>query len=380
MSKIIYLDTAATTYPKPLSVYRAVDECMREHGGNPGRGTHTLALRAAEKIYDCREELANFFDAPSPESIVFTYNTTYALNMAIKAHLTHGSHVLISDIEHNSVLRPVHECANRGFCTYDIFPTSEGDDAVIASILQRIKPNTRMLVCNHISNIGSRCLPIKRIGEICHAHNILLIVDGAQSAGTMPISIKNDGIDILCVPGHKGLYGPQGTGVMIVSPDLQSQTFVEGGSGIHSLELNMPLFLPERHEAGTLATPNIAGLLSGLKWVKQHSVDKIAKEEQQLSHIAQKWLEEIPGVTVYRMSNSVTGTFCFNINQKTAQKTGEALNDYGICVRPGLHCAPLAHKSLGTGALGAVRVSIGAFNTLDDIATLCNVTEKISRI
>lgn len=379
MNKVIYLDNAATTYPKPEAVYRSVDECMREYGGNPGRGTHSLAMRAAEKIYDCREMIAQFFYAPSPESVVFTYNTTYALNIAIKSHLVYGSHLLISDIEHNSVLRPVHECAARGFCTFDIFPTVGGDDAIIAAILQRLKPDTRMVICNHLSNIGSRILPIKRISQICHERNIILIVDGAQSAGTIPISTKEQGIDILCVPGHKGLYGPQGVGVMIVTSELPSRTFVEGGSGIHSLERDMPSFLPERHEAGTLATPSIAGLLSGLQWIKQRGMDKIAAEEQRLSYIAQKWLSDIPGVTVYPMDTNITNTFCFNVNHKTPQEVGERLNAHGICVRSGLHCAPLAHESLQTGKYGAVRVSIGAFNRLDEIATLCNVTEKIAR-
>ena len=379
MSKIIYLDNAATTYPKPEAVYRSVDECMREYGGNPGRGTHSLAMRAAEKIYDCREMIAQFFCAPSPESVVFTYNTTYALNIAIKSHLVYGSHLLISDIEHNSVLRPVHESTARGYCSFDIFPTIGGDDAVIAAILQRVKLNTRMVICNHLSNIGSRILPIKRISQICHERNIILIVDGAQSAGTIPISIQEQGIDILCVPGHKGLYGPQGVGVMIVASALPSRTFVEGGSGIHSLERDMPLFLPERHEAGTLATPSIAGLLAGLQWIRQHGIDKLALEEQRLSHIAQKWLSDIPDVTVYPMDTNITNTFCFNVNHKTSQEVGERLNAHGICVRAGFHCAPLAHEGLQTGKYGAVRVSIGAFNRLDEISTLCNVTEKISR-
>lgn len=379
MRPLIYLDNAATTFPKPDAVMWAVTECMREYGGNPGRSSHRLSLRAAEKIYECREALAAFFDAEAPESVVFTYNTTYALNMAIKSNLPAGSHVLISDMEHNSVLRPIHEAALRGLCTYSIFETKGTKEDVISSIQRWIRPNTRMLVCNHASNVGGRVLPLKEIGAFCEARGIFFIVDGAQSAGTIPISVREMKIRALCVPGHKGLYGPQGVGVMIIGGENIGKTFVEGGNGIRSLEREMPDFLPERYEAGTLCTPGIAGLCAGLSWLREHGIQRIAEEEQRLSRIAQRWLSEIPGTVLYPMGDTVTGTFCFNLRGIPSQSLAQRLDERGICVRAGLHCSPLAHEILRTGEEGAVRVSIGAFNTLADIDSLCEAVDECAR-
>ncbi|MBQ9121040.1 MAG: aminotransferase class V-fold PLP-dependent enzyme [Clostridia bacterium] len=379
MRNIVYLDNAATTFPKPETVLRTMNECMRQYGGNPGRSSHRLSLRAAEKIFECREEVATLFDAPSPESVMFTYNTTYALNMAIKAHLIYGSHVLISDMEHNSVLRPIDEAARRGYCTYDIF-TSAGDSAaVMEAIRQKTRLNTRMLVCNHASNVGGRVLPLKMIGQYCRARGICFIVDGAQSAGTIPISLKEMQIDALCVPGHKGLYGPQGVGIMVLGTERLGRTFIEGGNGIRSLEREMPDFLPERYEAGTLATPCIAGLCEGIKWLKQRGIRTVSEEEKKLSFIAQKWLEKNPEVILYPMGENITGTFCFNLRHMPSQAVAESLDAKGICVRPGFHCSPLAHKGLQTGEYGAVRVNIGAFNNLADINALAEAVEEISR-
>lgn len=379
MKNRIYLDNAATTFPKPPVVLKAMMRCMEEYGGNPGRSSHRLSVLAAEKIYECRETVADFFDAPSPESVVFTYNTTYALNLAIKTHLVYGSHVLISDIEHNSVLRPVDAMAKGGYCTYDLFSTAGDSDAIVEEIRRKLRFNTRMLICNHVSNIGGRILPLEKIGALCRERGILFVVDGAQSAGTEELSLARMKIDILCAPGHKGLYGPQGVGIMISGGEYYGRTLLEGGNGIRSLEREMPDFLPERYEVGTLATPCIVGLNTGLKWLKERGVENVAAGERRLSFLAQRWLGENKKVQLYPMSTAITSTFCFNVRDKLPQEVGELLDARGICVRAGFHCSPLAHQTVGTGEHGAVRVSFGAFNTLSDVEALTDAVERISQ-
>ena len=377
--RMIYLDNAATTYPKPECVYRAMDESARLYGGNPGRGAHRLSVLAAERIYSCREALAELMDAPSAEHVVFTYNTTYALNLAIKSLLPDGAHVLISDMEHNAVVRPLSELARKGACVLEEFPTGGGDRAVLEGLKKQIRPNTGMIVCNHASNIGGRILPIREIGTLCHRRDILFVVDGAQSAGKIPISVNGMHIDALCIPGHKGLYGPQGVGVVVFGARGGGKTFIEGGTGIRSVDRDMPEFLPERYEAGTLCVPSISGLHAGLQWIKNKGITQIAEEERRLSHLAQVWLSEIPGVVLYPMGHYETGTFCFNVEGYDSHEIAKRLDENGICVRAGFHCAPLAHKSIHTGESGAVRVSIGVFNTPEDISALCDVVERIAR-
>lgn len=379
MKDLIYLDNAATTFPKPDAVIRAMADCMKNYCGNPGRSSHRLSLLAAEKIYDCRSEIASYFDAPSPESVVFTYNTTYALNMAIKSYLTPGSHVLISDIEHNSVIRPISELVTRGVCTADVFPSAGSTEEIIAGIARRITPNTKMLICNHASNIGARILPLFEIGVLCRKHNMLFVVDGAQSAGTLPISMSKMSIDVLCVPAHKGLYGPQGVGMMICNEGLIGCTFLEGGNGIDSLAREMPKFLPERYEAGTLSAPGIVGLLEGLRWVKRTGTQAIHNAEATLCNQFLDRIASDPQYRIYRMSDHATGTVSFNLSGVPSPRVAEELDKLGICVRAGFHCSPFAHEIMETGTSGAVRVSFGAFNTKKDVLALCDALRVLKR-
>ena len=262
---MIYLDNAATSFPKPHRVVEEQLRCMQLYGGNPGRGSHALAMAAAEKIYECREELASFFGSPNLENVIFTMNTTMALNTAIKGLLRRGDHVLISDMEHNAVFRPIYKLSRDGVITYDVFQTfptnaTRTTDSICASILEKLRPNTRMLICAHASNICSATLPLAEIGALCRKKGILFLVDAAQSAGHLPINMVKMQIDALCAPGHKGLWGPQGCGVLILGEGIVADTLIEGGSGYNSLEGNMPTEVPERYEAGTLPTPAIAGL------------------------------------------------------------------------------------------------------------------------
>lgn len=367
---MIYLDNAATTFPKPRRVVQAVYRCIDEYCGNPGRGSHALAMAAAEQIYTCREALCELLGAPSPERILFTQNTTYALNLAIKGLLKAGDHVLISELEHNAVRRPVCRLAAEGRITYDVFPAlGLTDDKILASIRQRLLPHTRAIICTHASNICSHTLPIAAIGALCREKGLFFIVDAAQSAGTHPLNMASMHIDALAVPGHKALYGIQGCGALALSERLSLDTLAEGGSGINSLLSEMPADPPERYEAGTLPTPAIVGLLEGVRSLQDETAGDIAKREQGLFLSLRERLESLPHFTVYA-PDAIGAVLLFNHDRIRAATIGQMLAQKGICVRAGLHCAPLAHQALGTPESGAVRISFGRYNTLSDVDAL----------
>ena len=380
---MIYLDNAATSFPKPQAVVEESMRCMRQYCGNPGRGSHILAMRSAEKIFECRGEIAAFFGSRNPENVVFTMNTTMALNIAIKGLLRQGDHVLISDMEHNAVFRPIYKLAKEGKITYDVFPSLVNDPRanavrICAGIARLIKPNTRMLICSHASNICSYHFPLEEMGSFCKRHGILFVVDGAQSAGHLPIDVEKMGIDALCAPGHKGLLGPQGSGFLLLGEGIVADTLMEGGSGYHSLEGDMPDEAPERYEAGTLSTPAIVGLCEGLREVKRLGTEKIFRHIVSLNQRLQENLSRIPEVTVYTPQH-VGSVLLFNIEGRAADRVGAALDHFGFCVRAGFHCAALGHTTLGTPPGGAVRVSPGIFNTKEQIDSFSNAVERILR-
>ncbi len=364
---MIYLDNAATSFPKPPAVWREQMHCMRTYCGNPGRGSHLMALKAAEKLYECREALTSLMGCPRPENVIFTMNTTMAINIAVKGLLEDGDHVLLSDMEHNAVLRPIACLADAGRITFDVFPTypslpSPPSEKLLAGILERIRPNTRLLICAHASNICSASLPIREIGALCRARGILFVVDAAQSAGHLPIDMEAMQIDALCLPGHKGLWGPQGCGALLLREGLVAKTLLEGGSGYQSLEREMPQALPERHEAGTLPTPAIAGLCEGIREVARIGVDAIHDAECRLTERLVERLSGIPTLTLHAATRR-GGILLFHAAAIPSDRLAQALNARGFCVRSGLHCAPLAHKTLGTPPSGAIRVSPSFFNT-----------------
>ena len=380
---MIYLDNAATSFPKPRSVTEEVARCLRFYGGNPGRGSHALAMAAAEKIYQCRQELAALFGSEHPENLAFTLNTTMALNTVIKGLLRPGDHVLISDMEHNAVFRPIYKLARDGQITYDVFPTMIGDlrrnpTRICAGIARLIRPDTRMLICAHASNICSATLPLEEIGRFCHKHGILFVVDAAQSAGHLPIDMKQMSIDALCVPGHKGLLGPQGCGCLLLGEGIVADTLLEGGSGLHSLEGAMPNVSPERYEAGTLPTPAIAGLLEGVREVRQMGLGRIAEHESGLIRRLREKLLEMKGVTVYApwYEGSI---LLFNLDGIPSDTVGQRLNRMGFCVRTGYHCSALGHGTLQTPPGGAVRVSLGWFNTSRQVDSLVDAIAAIRK-
>ncbi len=378
---MIYLDNAATSFPKPRRVAEEQLRCMQIYGGNPGRGSHALALAAAEKIYECREELASFFGSSNPENVIFTMNTTMALNTAIKGLLRHGDHVLISDMEHNAVFRPIYKLARDGVITYNVFETfptnpTRSAEMICASILEKLRPNTRMLICAHASNICSATLPLTEIGALCRKKGILFVVDAAQSAGHLPIDMTKMQIDALCIPGHKGLWGPQGCGALILGEGIVADTLMEGGSGYNSLEGNMPEEAPERYEAGTLPTPAIAGLLEGIREVNRLGIDYIHSHECALTSRFCERLSVMPKATLYvpERKGSIS---LFSLQDISSDRVGAFLNERGFCVRTGFHCAALAHATLGTPPSGAVRVSPSLFNTTAQIDALCDALKEL---
>ena len=372
---MIYLDNAATTFPKPKSVVDAVSLALTSFGGNPGRGSHEMSVRAASMIGEAREALAELFDAASPDDVAFTMNTTYALNLAIKSCVKRGDHLLISSMEHNSVLRPIRALADRGVVAFDVFDAFADDP--VAAIKAKMRRETKLVVCAHASNVCGRVLPIGVIGTFLHQNGVRFIVDAAQSAGKLPISVRGDNIDALCVPVHKGLYGPMGCGALIAGEGFPTDgaTLIEGGAGLNSLDEHMPDFLPERFEAGTLPVPAIAGLLAGARFVQSVGTDEIAAHEARLCREAASRLCDMPRVTLY----SDSGVILFNVDGVPAARVCEALDCEGICVRGGFHCSPLAHRALATGEDGAVRASFGYFNTRSDALALCDAVRRIVR-
>ena len=378
-NKICYLDNAATSFPKPKNVINEVNKCLTNYCGNAGRGSHRISLQAANTIFECREEICKLINAPSPENIVFVPSCSYGLNLVIKGVLGYGNHVLISDMEHNSVLRPIHKLANEGKISYDVFSCllkSEND--IINSIKSKIKPNTKLIICNHQSNICSFAAPIDKIGELCKSFDILFAIDCAQSIGHSNIDINKSNINYLIAPAHKGLYGIQGAGFVAINSNNSLQTLIEGGNGIFSLDTTMPDFLPERHEVGTLPLPSIVGLCEGIKTVNAKGIDNIAAQERELFHHLKNGLLNINNVTVYAPEFE-GNTLSFNIGKMSSERVSSLLDEQNICLRAGFHCSALAHASLQTLERGTVRASFGIFNKKSDIDKLLLAVNNICK-
>lgn len=367
---MIYLDNAATTFPKPQAVIEAVRRHIEKYGGNPGRGAHRLSLEAAEVVYQCREALSNLLALNAPEGIVFTQNTTYALNMLLKGFLKKGDHVLISALEHNAVLRPLHHlCEERGV-SFSIFPVvGRNTPQILQGIAARIQPSTVAIVTTHASNICSLSLPLREIGALCRQRGLRFFVDAAQSAGRLPISMSEMSIDALAAPGHKSLLGIQGCGILALSPDIRLSTLLEGGSGVHSRLPTMPEDVPERLEAGTLPVPAIAGLLAGVRFVEKMSLSEIEAREKALFLAARERLSALSHVVIHQ-PEAVGAVLLFHCEGQDATAVAAKLDQAGIAVRAGLHCAPLAHEALGTPQEGAVRISFSPFNTVEEVDAL----------
>ena len=379
-NSICYLDNAATSFPKPPSVAREMSRCINNYCGNAGRGSHKLSLYAAKKIYECREEICTLVNAPAPENVIFVPTCTYGLNLIIKGVLKQGDHVLISDMEHNSVLRPISKLSSEGKITFETFSTlsnsNKSDENILKEIEKKLRKNTKLLICTHQSNICSFSLPISKIGELCNKYNVLFALDVAQSIGHYNIDMQKSKISYISAPGHKGLYGPQGSSVVVINSKNLLEPLIEGGNGIYSLETKMPDFLPERHEIGTLPLPSIVGLREGIKEVKARGVEYIYAHERELFRYLRDGLLNIKGATVYA-SEFEGSTLSFNLENTPAEQVSAILDEANICVRAGFHCSALGHTSLGTKETGTVRASFGFYNTKNDIDNLLSVLNNI---
>ena len=379
--RICYLDNAATSFPKPSAVTREVARCLRDYCGNAGRGSHKMSLFAAQKVYECRELLSSLIGAPSPESIAFVPSCTYGLNLIIKGILRPGDHVILSDMEHNAVWRPIVKLAHDGIITYDVFSAlsqpNRSEKELLTEIERKIKKNTRLIICNHQSNICSYSLPIHKIGELCKNFHDLFALDVAQSIGHYNIDMQKMNINFLSAPAHKGLYGVQGAGFVAINSAEILDTLIEGGNGVDSLLPQMSDLAPERYEVGTLPLPAIVGLYEGAKFVKSIGIDAIRDHERELFRYLRDGLLEIGGSTVH-LPEFEGNTLSFNIDNHSAEAVCRALDDANICVRGGFHCTALAHKALKTDNTGTVRVSFCIFNRKSDIDKLLSAVHEIN--
>lgn len=378
--KMCYMDNAATSFPKPESVYQAVDNFNRNMGGNPGRGSNHQTMQAGSVVLDARDALARLFNIEDSMQIAFTSNVTEALNMGIKGLLKQGDHVITSSMEHNAVARPLYAMEKRGIEWTRVICAPDG--TLDPEDLRRaIRPNTRLICTLHASNLIGTIMPIKEIGTIAKEHGVLYMLDAAQSAGVLSIDVERDGIDILCFTGHKALMGPQGTGGIYLRPGLEIDTMKEGGTGSASEELTHPYIMPDHLEAGTLNTPGIAGLLAGVQYIEQLGLEKIRCHEQELTGMLWDGLREIDGIKLYGLGDPTkqTAVIAFNINGMDCGDLSLHLDyEYNIISRSGVHCAPLAHTTIGTMEEGACRLSPGYFSTEEDIKYVISAVANIA--
>lgn len=381
---MIYFDNAATTYPKPESVRRAAAEAIVRYGGNPGRSGHKMSIAASEAVYSVREKAGKFFGA-EPENVIFTANCTESLNMAIKGlaeqELREGRtfHVIISSLEHNSVFRPVHELTKRGL-SYSIAEVSADDTVTVNNFEALIKPHTKAVICTLGSNVTGQLLPYERIGAMCRRRHICFVGDGAQVCGVVPIDMKRDNINILCMPGHKGLYGISGTGLLITDGQYPIYHILEGGTGSTSLEAEQTPFLPEELESGTVNTVGIVTVGAGIDFIGKTGAERIHSYETVL---CDRLINELDGesrVRIYRRERcSYLPIVLFNVEGIAPEETAAYLNDAGFALRGGLHCSGFAHRSIGTLPDGGVRFSPSVFNTPAQTHMLANAVKKLAR-
>lgn len=365
---MIYLDNAATTLQKPRCVIDAVVQAMTTMG-NAGRGAHRNSLSASRVVYDTRCKIAELFHCPRPDHVVFTCNSTEALNIALNGIFEQGEHVITTDLEHNSVLRPLYRLENAGIITLDFVPADRQGRPDYAAFESLIRENTRAIVCTHASNLTGNMIDIGRVGRIARDHGLLFVVDASQTAGAVPIDMEAMNIDILCFTGHKGLMAPQGTGGLCIREGVEIRPFKVGGSGVHSYNKEQPSPYPTRLEAGTLNSHGIAGLSAALDYLNDIGIDAIREKEHRLMQRFYEGVSKLNGITVYGDFNSPhTAVVTLNIRDYDSGAVSDALyEDYGISTRPGAHCAPRMHEALGTTDRGAVRFSFSWFNTPEEI-------------
>ena len=366
---MIYLDNAATTLHKPPQVMEAVLHAMITMG-NAARGAHGGALEASRTVFGTREKLARLFSCRRADHVVFTANSTEALNIAINGTIHRGDHVISTDCEHNSVLRPRYRLEEERGVELDFVPADRQGRVDYSDFERLMRPNTRAVVCTHCSNLTGNIMDLERISDIAHRHGALLLVDASQTAGTVPIHMEALGVDVLCFTGHKGLMGPQGTGGLCIRPGVEIAPWKVGGSGVHSYDRHQPMEYPTRLEAGTLNSHGIAGLSAALDVILERGVEDIQRAEHALMQRFYEGVRDIPGVTVYGDFSAPErcAIVALNIRDYDSSAVSDELTvTYGIATRPGAHCAPRMHKALGTTEQGAVRFSFSCYNTEQEV-------------
>lgn len=363
-SEMIYLDNAATTWPKPQCVTKAITDAIYYCGGNPGRGGHRLALAAGELLYEVRDRTATFFGAQDPFQVIFTQNITMSINLILRGYLHRGDHVLISPMEHNAVMRPLTAMG----IEYSILSADSNGKIILSKISNQIRDNTKLIIVCHESNVNGIVQPIREIGRIAQENQLYLLADCAQSAGHIPLDIEKDNIDFLCFTGHKGLYGPTGTGGIVFGSRVNTekiQPLTMGGTGSLSDSFAQPEFLPDRFESGTQNICGLAGLNAGLSWINDQGLENIAKHGKHLINKLAENLRNIPGIHVFSGKGHVLSIMIDHIDNGTAAV--ELEERWGIMTRIGLHCAPLAHQTLGTYPNGTIRFAVSHFTTEEQI-------------
>jgi len=381
---MIYLDNAATSWPKPPEVLRAMTDVLEKAGGNPGRSGHRLSIEAARVIYNAREDIAAFFNAGDPMRVIFTLNATSSLNMVIMGLLKPGDHVVASSMEHNSVMRPLRELESEGI-ELTVVPCAQDGSLSVKNVEQALKRNTRLVVINHASNVVGTIAPVAEVAKVAHKAGVLLLVDAAQSAGAIPVDVEPAGIDLLAFTGHKGLQGPPGIGGLIIGENVdvsQMKPLMRGGTGSQSELEEQPEQLPDKYESGTPNLTGIAGLHAGIKWLKERGIEEIREREKELVKMLYEGLSVIPKVNLYGTLNpeESVAIVSFIVEGKTVSEIGSRLDDeYGILSRVGLHCAPSAHRTIGSFPKGTVRLAPGVFSTKEDIQATLEAISEVCR-
>jgi len=384
MKSIIYLDNPATSWPKPPQVKEAMNRFMDEIGANPGRSGHSLSIEAARIIYEAREALSVLFHVKDSSRIVFTLNATESINLALKGLLKPGDHVITGSMEHNSVMRPLRYLETVGI-ELSVIPCSKEGALDPLDVARKIQSNTKMIVLNYASNVTGTILPVREVGSIARKHHLLFLVDAAQTAGAFPMDMERDGIDLLAFTGHKSLYGPQGTGGLVIGENVNIQDLTplkQGGTGSRSEFEEQPDFLPDRYESGTPNTVGLAGLLAGVQFVLGKGVERIRQHEMELVEKLISGLREIDQIKLYgpyRQEDRIA-TISFNFTHLSPSEGAYRLEkEFGILCRPGLHCAPSAHHTLGTFPNGTIRFGLSVFNTEADIETAIQAVAQICK-
>lgn len=368
---MVYLDNAATTFPKPRQVVEALSECIKKYCGNPARSSHFLSQRSEEKVYEARERIAKILGVDRPEGVVFTYNATYAINLALKTFIIESCHVITSDIEHNAVIRPLEKLKRTLGIEYSTFST-DGD--VESSIRSLLREDTKCIISTLCSNVTGKRVDIAILSKVARENNLILILDASQSIGHTDINLQNTPCDVLCAPAHKALFGIQGAGFAYFKEDRRRESFIEGGSGFDSIKVCMPELLPEGYEAGTLSTPAIVALSEGVKFVSDVGLSEIERRLKSLTDLLIDRLSDIPDIRIYP---SEFGIVSFGYKGLSSSLIARELDKCGICSRAGLHCAPSVHLKLGTLDVGTVRLSLSYFNKARDIDTLYRAMKEI---